>query len=701
MSSAHLNSLSLPPVPGLRRYVTRKVKCAPRRVLYTDHPVPAAAKNAAQPKYSDLESRSDEFSHMRYTAVTVDPNDFTRENGYDLRPRTYNRHTELLVSVTYYNEDKVLLTGTTHSIMQNIRDIINLKKSTFWNKGGPAWQKTVLCIVMDGIEPCDKGALASLATEVEGREPTAHIFEYTTQVWITPDQKLIFPRDYGEQETLPPVCHAFGRLLNPKVVVHIDTGTTVLPGSVLTLWEAFYNDKDLGGASGSLLPMHGKWGKELLNPAFSAYRFIAVRGRPLEDYFHGDPTLAHSFGGKAASQSPFRYNRFLADDCVLPFNLVTKPGQRWRTRLVSRSVAETDVPTSTIDFINQRRRWPNGSLASSVHSLRMSYRLLFSDHSIPRLALLFFQIFHNLVSFLLTWFSLAGFLLTTFIVNDITGDPPAHAPVDGFPFGKSTLIINSIIQIIYLATIVLQFIIALGSRPRCHVVMYTISFSIFAIVQLYLSLNLVNLAKRIIDFKLDTNGSADYAYISEYYTDIGELTILASYLFISSAYINILKTYAFSNFQDSTWGHRSGKRVIRMAPIPAEPRISKTNHSTEISEQMKPEIQDVDAAFEQMVMRALTPLEAEIFPDEDDREAHFLDFRIKLVAGYTISNFIVCLVVMNDSFKSLSWLGDSYWHKVWFFRIYLGANSGLLMLQFTGCVYKKVVDICVSWFLRH
>ena len=27
--------------------------------------------------------------------------------------------------------------------MQNIRDIVNLKKSEFWNKGGPAWQKIV------------------------------------------------------------------------------------------------------------------------------------------------------------------------------------------------------------------------------------------------------------------------------------------------------------------------------------------------------------------------------------------------------------------------------------------------------------------------------------------------------------------------------------------------------------------------------
>ena len=76
----------------------------------------------------------------------------------------YNRHTELLIAVTYYNEDKVLTARTLHGVMQNIREIVNLKKSEFWNKGGPAWQKIVVCLVFDGIDPCDKGTLDVLAT---------------------------------------------------------------------------------------------------------------------------------------------------------------------------------------------------------------------------------------------------------------------------------------------------------------------------------------------------------------------------------------------------------------------------------------------------------------------------------------------------------------------------------------------------------
>lgn len=98
----------------------------------------------------------------------------------------YNRHTELLIAITYYNEDKVLTARTLHGAMQNIRDIVNIKKTEFWNKGGPAWQKIVVCLVFDGIDPCDKDTLDVLATvgiyqdgvmkkDVDGKETVAHI----------------------------------------------------------------------------------------------------------------------------------------------------------------------------------------------------------------------------------------------------------------------------------------------------------------------------------------------------------------------------------------------------------------------------------------------------------------------------------------------------------------------------------------------
>lgn len=282
---------------GLGRSKTRKVKLQQGGVLSIDYPVPSAIKNATQEKYRDAEGGSDEFTKMRYTAATCDPNDFTLKNGYDLRPRMYNRHTELLIAVTYYNEDKVLLARTLHGVMQNIRDIVNLKKSTFWNKGGPAWQKIVVCMVFDGLDKTDKNVLDVLATigvwqdgvikkAVGENETQAHIFEYTTQLSVTPNQQLIRPLDDSPQ-TLPPVqmifCvkaknskkinshrwlfNAFGRILNPEVCILLDAGTKPSPRSLLALWEGFYNDKDLGGACGEIHAMLGLVPKKKRSPA--------------------------------------------------------------------------------------------------------------------------------------------------------------------------------------------------------------------------------------------------------------------------------------------------------------------------------------------------------------------------------------------------------------------------------------------------
>lgn len=420
------------PGGGLKRFATRKVKLVQGTVLSVDHPVPSAIKNAVQAKYTqDIEGGNEEFTTMRYTAATCDPDEFTLKNGYNLRPAMYNRHTELLIAITYYNEDKALTARTLHGVMQNVRDIVNLKKSNFWNVGGPAWQKIVVCLVFDGIDPCDKDTLDVLATigiyqdgvmkkDVDGKETVAHIFEYTTQLSVTANQQLIRPSD-DNSNTLPPVqmmfClkqknskkinshrwlfNAFGRLLNPEVCILLDAGTKPGSRSLLSLWEGFYNDKDLGGACGEIHAMLGKGGRKLLNPlvaaqnfeykisnildkplessfgyvsvlpgAFSAYRFRAIMGRPLEQYFHGDHTLSKKLGKKGIEgMNIFKKNMFLAEDRILCFELVAKAGSKWHLTYIKSAKGETDVPEGAAEFIGQRRRWLNGSFAASMYSI--------------------------------------------------------------------------------------------------------------------------------------------------------------------------------------------------------------------------------------------------------------------------------------------------------------------------------------------
>jgi chitin synthase len=51
--------------------------------------------------------------------------------------------------------------------MLNIRDIVK-SKSKFWRRsaeeGRPGWQRIVVSLIFDGIDPCDKNVLDVLST---------------------------------------------------------------------------------------------------------------------------------------------------------------------------------------------------------------------------------------------------------------------------------------------------------------------------------------------------------------------------------------------------------------------------------------------------------------------------------------------------------------------------------------------------------
>jgi chitin synthase len=202
----------------------------------------------------------------------------------------------------------------------------------------------------------------------------------------------------------------------PEVCVLIDAGTKPGHKSIFYLWDAFYNNATLGGCCGEIHAMI-KGGRKLLNPlvaaqnfeykmsnildkplessfgyvsvlpgAFSAYRYRAIQGRPLEQYFHGDHSLADRLGPKGINgMNIFTKNMFLgtfpsransavivnpeshiAEDRILCFELVAKKGDKWTLTYVKPSKAETDVPEEAAELIGQRRRWLNGSFAASV-----------------------------------------------------------------------------------------------------------------------------------------------------------------------------------------------------------------------------------------------------------------------------------------------------------------------------------------------
>jgi chitin synthase len=760
---------------GLKRGMTRKVKLVQGSVLSADYPVPSAIQNAIQAKYrNDLESGSEEFTHMRYTAATCDPNDFTLKNGYNLRPAMYNRHTELLIAITYYNEDKVLTARTLHGVMQNIRDIVNLKKSEFWNKGGPAWQKIVVCLVFDGIDPCDKGTLDLLATvgiyqdgvmkrDIDGKETVAHIFEYTTQLSVTPNQQLIRPHD-DSASTLPPVQMMFclkqknskkinshrwlftaiGRILNPEVCILLDAGTKPGPKSLLALWEGFYNDKDLGGACGEIHAMLGKGWKNLLNPlvaaqnfeykisnildkplessfgyvsvlpgAFSAYRYRAIMGRPLEQYFHGDHTLAKILGKKGIEgMNIFKKNMFLAEDRILCFELVAKAGSKWHLTYIKASKGETDVPEGAAEFIGQRRRWLNGSFAAGIYSLLHFGRMYKSGHNIIRMFFFHIQLLYNTFQTILAWFALASFWLTTAVIMDLVGTPTQGKRA--WPFGNTvTPVFNTVLQYLYLAFLGLQFVLAFGNRPKGSKWSYLISFFVFGLIQFYVIILSIYLVVQAFTSptsqNLDTSSAAAFAesffksdgvgiiiialaatfglyYVASFlYMDPWHMfTSFPQYLLIMSSYINILNVYAFSNWHDVSWGTKGSDKSDALPSAKTEKGAD--GKHTVIEEPDLPQA-DIDSQFEATVKRALAPYVPPVETSEKTLEDSYKSFRTHLCTAWIGSNATLAVVITQENFDQFGFSSSATSRTMHFFQALLWATAALALVRFIGCLW--------------
>lgn len=176
------------------------------------------------------------------------------------------------------------------------------------------------------------------------------------------------------------------KLLNPLVAAqNFEYKMSNILGKLFQIWPAWHQadlvaDKPLESSFGYVSVLPG---------AFSAYRLRAILGRPLEQYFHGDHSLAHRLGYK--DMNIFTKNMFLgavldgwcdvvlivsiAEDRILCFELVAKKNERWVLTYVKPSKAETDVPETAPELIGQRRRWLNGSFAASVVRCHYGSRL--------------------------------------------------------------------------------------------------------------------------------------------------------------------------------------------------------------------------------------------------------------------------------------------------------------------------------------
>ncbi|KAJ2918726.1 hypothetical protein MD484_g1699, partial [Candolleomyces efflorescens] len=492
--------------------------------------------NKVPQKLLDMCARRDEreFTHMRYSAATCDPNDF-KDSGFTLRQVHYDppRKTELFIVMTMYNEDEELFCRTMHGVMRNIVHLTKRDRSKTWGKEG--WKKVVVCIVSDGRAKINSRTLSVIAamgayqegvakTKVGSKDVTAHIYEYTTQISVNPSLKI-----EGAEKGFMPVqiifClkeknqkkinshrwffNAFGPILEPNVCILLDVGTMPGPTSIYHLWKAFDINSNVGGACGEIVALKGKYGQNLINPlvaaqnfeykmsnildkplesvfgyitvlpgAFSAYRYIALQNDPKT----GDGPLQKYFLGETmhgAGADIFTANMYLAEDRILCWELVSKRGGSWTLHYVKSAYAVTDVPDQVPELISQRRRWLNGSFFAAVHSVVHFHYLYRSSHSLMRKFWIHVEMFYQVFNLIFAWFSLANFYIAFAILCKALEDES---------FGlKGINIFNVIINYVYVGLLLMCFILSLGNRPQGAKWFYTTAMIGFALITVYMT----------------------------------------------------------------------------------------------------------------------------------------------------------------------------------------------------------------------
>ncbi|KAI9497204.1 chitin synthase 1 [Zychaea mexicana] len=512
------------PAHTARRYATHRIRLT-KGNLVVESQVPDRLLNV-------LSRKDPEFTTMRYTAVTCDPDEVPYKN-YELRQQIYQRETEIFIVITMYNEDEILFARTMHGVMKNVAHLCKQSRSKTWDTDG--WKKVVVSIVADGRKIINKRVLSVLAAMgvyqvgvaknvVDDKPVKAHIYEFTTQISIDEDMKL-----KGSDKGIVPVqilfClkeknakkinshrwffNAFGPLLNPKICVLLDVGTRPGNVSIYQLWKAFAQHAQVAGACGEIRAMLGPGCKYLLNPlvgaqnfeykmsnildkpmesvfgyisvlpgAFSAYRYSALQNDinghgPLEKYFKGEKL--HNSGGL------FEANMYLAEDRILCYELVAKKNERWLLQYCNSAFAVTDVPDGLPEFISQRRRWLNGSFFAGVYSLWNFRSMWNSRHSFTRLILLTIETVYNIISLIFNWIALGNFYIAFYFITKSL----ANEEVDPFGNGWGQRFFD-IFRYAYLFIIVVVFICSMGNRPQVSKWLFIACLAGFSIIMGYM-----------------------------------------------------------------------------------------------------------------------------------------------------------------------------------------------------------------------
>ncbi|KAF2842031.1 glycosyltransferase family 2 protein [Patellaria atrata CBS 101060] len=749
------------PVPArkaapIRRWKTVKEVQLFNGNLVLDCPIPPRLLN--QVPHAEPPER-DEFTHMRYSAATCDPANFYEER-FTLRQRLFAkpRHTELFIVVTMYNEEDELFARTMSGVIKNIEYMNSRTNSKTWGKD--AWKKIVVCVVSDGrakINPRTRAVLAAMGVyqdgiakqQVNGKDVTAHIYEYTTQMTLevkknvvqvkkgtVPVQMLFCLKEKNQKKINSHrwFFQAFGSVLDPNICVLIDAGTKPGKDSIYQLWKAFDVEPMCAGACGEIKAML-EGGKKLLNPlvatqnfeykmsnildkplesafgfisvlpgAFSAYRYVALQNDktgngPLEKYFAGEKM-------HGANAGIFTANMYLAEDRILCFELVAKRNCHWILQYVKSATGETDVPTEMADFILQRRRWLNGSFFAAVYALAKSHQIFRSGHSFLRKMAFIIEFIYQSISMIFAWFAIGNFFLVFRILTESLGADNLLKTA-----GK---ILAVVFEFTYIAVLITCFVLALGNRPQGSNKFYMSMVYFWAIIMAYLLfasiyITVISVKTELADgeFKLSDLFTNQlfftlivsmlstyilYVVVSILFLDPWHMvTSFLQYLLMTPTYINILNVYAFCNTHDITWGTKGDDKPDKLPSVTTKP-------GGKIDVDAPSDDADLNTQYE-AELRAFATKWAppkKVPSASDKQEDYYKGFRSAVVLLWMFCNLGLCAVVLKGagaSFKIEPEDEDAERNRRVniYMKVVLWSVAGLSAFRFVGACWFLVV----------
>ncbi|OAR00474.1 hypothetical protein LLEC1_07659 [Akanthomyces lecanii] len=695
--------------PAIKRWKTVKQVLLYRGNLVLDCPVPPVLLQ------QNPHGERDEFTHMRYTAATCDPSDFYNEN-FTLRQRLFSkpRHTELFIVVTMYNEDDVLFARTMVGVFKNIEYMCNRPNSKTWGKD--AWKKIVVCVVSDGrakINERTKAVLSGLGVYQEGiakqqvnsKDVTAHIYEYTTQTHLTlkndivglvhrrqPVQMLFCLKEKNQKKINSHrwFFQAFGRVLDPNICVLIDAGTRPGHNSIYHLWKAFDLEPMCGGACGEIKAMLGRGGKNLLNPlvatqnfeykmsnildkplesafgfisvlpgAFSAYRYVALQNDkngqgPLEKYFLGE-TL---HGGSSAGL--FESNMYLAEDRILCFELVTKRNCHWILQYVKSATGETDVPDTVTELVLQRRRWLNGSFFAAIYAIAHFYEFFRSDHSMLRKMAFFIEFVFNTINMIFAWFAIGNFFL---VFRILTSSLSAKDLL-----GRTGQILSIVFTWLYGVSLMTCFVLSMGNRPAGSGKLYAMMVWFWAVLMIYLMFAAIFISVNAIITDLHQhNFSIDQLFTNQVFATLivsvmstfgiwliasiimfdpwHMFTSFLQYMLLTPTYTNVLNVYAFCNTHDVSWGTKGDDKVEKLPSVNTKDGAGKTDLPDEgdLNAQYQREVQVFATKFKE-IKKPPTAVQL-----QEKQMDYYRGVRTGVVLVWMLTNFAVVAVVLSSA----------------------------------------------------